>query len=234
MGITTRGSFCRRPAVDCRYQLLIQEIAPRATFHSLRESLAEEGADLLVSTLHAMAVGTVRPTLTFDWIWTQTLLIKAVPTSQDPTRTTLAPFIRRSFTQINWDTWDAQRLDRVHRAAHHQVNLPQFSFVTAEFIMLLQHALVTFLPYSPTLQIEQFTISSPPASLHPRLKQAGDAIYDPHTQSLIVRCAGQTEISVTLVQQENKRVLGANDFWNGIRPDGLQHGILKLHSSYPP
>jgi len=96
--------------------------------------------------------------------------------------------------------------------------------------MLPQHALVTFLPYSPTLQFEQFTVYSPPASLHPRLGQAGDAIYDAHTQSLIVRCADQTEISVTLLQQENKRVLGANDFWNGIRRDGLTDGILKLRS----
>lgn len=66
--------------------------------------------------------------------------------------------------------------------------------------------------------------------LHSKLKLPGDAIYDHPSRSVIVRCAGQTEICVMRLQQENKRVLGAKDFWNGIRPDGLKDGILRLRS----
>lgn len=36
-----------------------QKVPPHATFLSLRGTLAEEGADLLVSTLRAIATGTV-------------------------------------------------------------------------------------------------------------------------------------------------------------------------------
>ncbi|KAF8583278.1 Formyltransferase [Ramaria rubella] len=169
-------------------------IPERATFQSLRDILADEGAELLVSTLRAMATGTAT----------------AIP--QVSTQCIFAPLINRNFTQIDWDVWDAHKLDRVHRAVHHQ------------------HALVTILPYSPTLQLEQFAIHCPPEPLHLKLAQPGDAVYDHFTQSIIIRCAGQTEISVTLLQQENKRVLRAHDFWNGIRPEGLQDGILKLRS----
>ena len=93
-----------------------------------------------------------------------------------------------------------------------------------------QHALVTILPYSPTLHLEEFTIRSPPLPLHSKLERPGDAIYDHPSRSVVVRCAGQTEISVKLLQQENKRVLGAKDFWNGVRPEGLTNGILRLDS----
>jgi len=46
----------------------MKEITPRANFYTLRESLAEEGADLLMSTLRAMAAKTVRQAP--DWIGT--------------------------------------------------------------------------------------------------------------------------------------------------------------------
>ena len=90
---------------------------------------------------------------------------------------------------------------------------------------------MTVLPYSPTLHLEEFTIRSPPLPLHSKLERPGDAIYDHPSSSVVVRCAGQTEISVRLLQQENRRVLGAKDFWNGVRPEGLKNGILRLYSS---
>ncbi|KAF8498844.1 Formyltransferase [Gautieria morchelliformis] len=181
------------------------KIPPHATFSSLRENLAKEGADLLVSTLRAMVTGT------------------ATAVSQDSTKRTLAPLITREFMNIDWDTWDAHRLDRVHRAASHQASL----------FKNFWHALVTVLPYSPTLNLKEFTIRAPPMALHSKLHHPGDAIYDHSSRSIVVRCAEQTEISVTLLQQENKRVLKAKDFWNGVRPEGLKDGILELRS-FPP
>lgn len=89
----------------------------------------------------------------------------------------------------------------------------------------------TLLPYGPSLQLERLSIQSPPRRKQPELLDPGDAIFDPSSQAIIVRCANDTEISVTHLQQENKRVLGALDFWNGVRPDGLHNGIiLKLRS----
>src|SRR3977135_1918223 len=50
---------------------------------------------------------------------------KAAAVPQDFTQSTFAPLITREFTQIDWHTWDAHRLDRVHRAAHHHASQPR-------------------------------------------------------------------------------------------------------------
>lgn len=86
------------------------------------------------------------------------------------------------------------------------------------------------MPYGPSLQLERVSIRSPPKPKHAELLGPGDAIFDASSQAIIIRCANDTEVSVTHLQQENKRVLAALDFWNGVRPDGLHNGILKLRS----
>lgn len=97
--------------------------------------------------------------------------------------------------------------------------------------LTLQYALRTLLPYGLSLQLKRVSIQSPFRPKQPTLSDPGDATFDPSSQAIIIRCANDTEISVTHLQQENKRVLGALDFWNGVRPDGLHNGIiLKLRS----
>lgn len=56
------------------------------------------------------------------WCHWSHALPKATAVSQNSTQCTFAPFIKREFTQIDWETWDAHRLDRVHRAVSHQVS----------------------------------------------------------------------------------------------------------------
>lgn len=65
---------------------------------------------------------------------------KAVAASQDSTEYTFAPFIKRDFTEVDWDTWDAYRLDRVHRAASHHVCLSQNVFRAASLTVGLSSA----------------------------------------------------------------------------------------------
>ncbi|KIJ46667.1 hypothetical protein M422DRAFT_249824 [Sphaerobolus stellatus SS14] len=67
----------------------------------------------------------------------------------------------------------------------------------------------------------------------PKLYQSGDAIYDRTPKLIIIHCAENTEISVARVQQEMKKGR-AVDFWNGILPEKLNSGILKLSSTPSP
>ncbi|KIJ36319.1 hypothetical protein M422DRAFT_179594, partial [Sphaerobolus stellatus SS14] len=143
----------------------------------------------------------------------------ATAVAQDQEKATRAPLIYRTNAMVQWETWDANHVDSVYRAISHQ-----FSIVTA-----LPYAA----PYS-TLQLHELAVRSPPASLHPQLQQPGDAIFDRETKSLIIRCAGNSEISVTRVQQEMKREIMARDFWNAMRPERLENGVLKLTSLRPP
>ncbi|GJJ14894.1 hypothetical protein Clacol_009164 [Clathrus columnatus] len=168
------------------------EIPLNTTFDTFSQTLADVGGKLLLDTLRSMSTGTARS-------------IK-----QNDSKATSAPFVKRDFMEIDWNSWDACKLDRRHRAASHQ------------------YALRALLPYGPTLQLQQLSIHL--GSQHKKLSEPGDAIFDLTSQSIIIQCANKTQVSVTHLQQENKRVLSALDFWNGIRPEGLHNGILKLGS----
>ncbi|OCB86280.1 Formyltransferase [Sanghuangporus baumii] len=130
---------------------------PNPTFARLRDTLAIEGGLLFVSVLRSMIEGT------------------AVAAPQDDALATHAPFITQETATIDFDTWDAHRLDRMYRAIGHQ------------------RPLTTTLPSRKTLQLhspQPYTgaFSSPelPKPLR-ALRTPGDTTYDPTTRMLAIR-----------------------------------------------
>lgn len=60
-------------------------------------------------------------------------------------------------------------------------------------------------------------------------------MYHKPTQSLIIRCAVGSVLSVPLVKQEGKTLIEAKDWWNGVKGLGLVHdGELKFVTESHP
>jgi len=76
-----------------------------------------------------------------------------------------------------------------------------------------QKTLTTFLPTSKTLQLHTPFVYTSDASSLPRV--LGAAIYDGETGSLLIRCAGDTVLSVPKVKQQDRAMLDAKNWWNG-------------------
>jgi methionyl-tRNA formyltransferase len=49
--------------------------------------------------------------------------------------------------------------------------------------------------------------------------QISTAHYDTHSNSLLIRCADDTILSVTQVKQQDRNALYAKEWWNGVRPE---------------
>ena len=67
-------------------------------------------------------------------------------------------------------------------------------------------------------------------AFHFRMTKPGETVLDPETQSLIVRCAGDSFINVPFVKQQDRRLLAAKEWWNGVPAQWLKNGVLKLSS----
>ncbi|KDQ07317.1 hypothetical protein BOTBODRAFT_180832 [Botryobasidium botryosum FD-172 SS1] len=169
-------------------------ISPTATFQSIQPILAKEGAELLIQVLRDMLAG------------------EAVSTPQDPALATTARLIRPRHCHVDWSTWDAPKVERLHRA---------FS---------CRRPLYSALPTSPPtiLQLHSISLPSPDTPLHKRLTSPGDAIFSPEDRAIVARCANNTDVHVRLLQRGNRGSLVAKEWWNGMRPEWLKDGVLKL------
>lgn len=78
----------------------------------------------------------------------------------------------------------------------------------------VQRPLITYLPDQKPIQLT--SLSKLPVPL-PSSSAPGTAIYDPHIRSLVVRCAGNTYLSVDKVKQEGKKEVMVKEWWNGVR-----------------
>ena len=100
--------------------------------------------------------------------------------------------------------------------------------------LILQKPLTTILPSKWSLQLHKPTVleeSLAPVSVHrpsPILTNPGDSIYDRRSRTLIIRCANDTFISVPTVKQQDRNLLAAKEWWNGVNPTWLENGVLKL------
>ncbi|KAG9089933.1 Methionyl-tRNA formyltransferase [Ceratobasidium sp. UAMH 11750] len=130
---------------------------------------------------------------------------------QDHTRATKARLIKAEQSEIQWSTWDAARVERTHRAIGHQ--RPVF----------------TTLPdrVKSRLQLLEMRVACEdiqrPALVHP-----GDASYEPSDNTLRIRCANRTQLAVSTLKSENKNALKIKEWWNGVPPQWLNGGVLKL------
>ncbi|KDQ58671.1 hypothetical protein JAAARDRAFT_128748 [Jaapia argillacea MUCL 33604] len=114
-----------------------------------------------------------------------------------------APIITIEHSIVNFETMTAEDIIRRHGAISHQ------------------RPLITYLPTSKTLQLHE--ISSLPSSQSPRLALPlpGMATFHPPTRSLVIRCAGEALLSVQKVKQQDRSLLAAKEWWNGLRPEAM-------------
>jgi methionyl-tRNA formyltransferase len=67
------------------------------------------------------------------------------------------------------------------------------------------------------VQLHQLSVSTEP-NLFPRGARPGTAIYHAPSASVLVRCAdGQHALQVAALKQQDKKLIPARDFWNGVR-----------------
>ncbi|KAI0720774.1 formyl transferase [Cerioporus squamosus] len=102
------------------------------------------------------------------------------------------------------------RVVRTHRAISHQKP------VTA----LLQNG--------RTLQLHNPSVlADPPVGLDKELPVEGTATFYPPLRALVVRCADDTYLSVPEVRQQDRHLLKAKEWWNGVKPEMRLHGALE-------
>ncbi|KAI0367676.1 Formyltransferase [Pilatotrama ljubarskyi] len=175
-----------------------------ASFPTLRDSLADVGGQLLVSTLRDMLAG--KDT--------------RLPQPDDPSAPR-APLITMQDSCVDFRKMTAEDITRRHRAISHQ------------------KPLTTFLKSQSTLQLhEPSVLTDVPASIKGVLPAEGAAIFHPRSSTLIVRCAGNTYLSVPMVRQQDRHLLKAKEWWNGVKPEmrlveGPEGPVLFLPFEFP-
>ena len=60
------------------------------------------------------------------------------------------------------------------------------------------------------------------------LENPGEATYDPTTDALAVRCAGDSYAYVPKVRQQNRKLLAAKQWWVGANPEWVKDRIVRL------
>ncbi|KAF9225926.1 Formyltransferase [Gyrodon lividus] len=168
-------------------------IPENANFSQMQEDLAERGGKILVQVLRAMLLGQAQRK-------TQDHLTHTTPH---------APVITTSDSAINFASQSAFIIARLERAIGHQraltvpAGLPDGRTVTIADLRVVPCEL------RPTNHETSLEGESP-----------GIAHYSPQTKSLFVMCADGTWLSVERLQTQDKAILMAKEWWNGVKSMG--------------
>ncbi|CDO77078.1 hypothetical protein BN946_scf184473.g22 [Trametes cinnabarina] len=123
------------------------------------------------------------------------------PQAHDPSASR-APLITMQDSMIDFRTMTAAHIVRRHRAISHQ------------------KPMIAFLKTHRTLQLhDPSVLSEVPHEMQAYLPAEGTALYHPPTDSLVVRCAERTFLSVPMVRQQDRNLLKAKEWWNGVKPE---------------
>ncbi|KAI0732728.1 Formyltransferase [Fomitopsis betulina] len=117
-----------------------------------------------------------------------------------------SPMITPEDAIVDFDTMTAEQIARRSRAFSHQ------------------RPLITALKNKRQMQLHG--VSTPHTGQAEALKQLpmpGTAIYDQTANALLIRCASDTVIAVSEVKQQDRTLLKAREWWNGVRPDFRVH-----------
>ncbi|KAH7344621.1 Formyltransferase [Rhizoctonia solani] len=169
-----------------------------STYVSLEPQLAKIGGQLLIDVLRKAK---------FD--------SSSVAHPQDDSRATKARLIKAEQSEIDWTTWNAERIERTHRAIGHQ--RPVFTNIPDKHKSRLQ-----LLEMRPATEIEK----------KPELNVPGSAIFEPSDGSLRICCAEGTQMVVSKLKTENKSAIKAKEWWNGVPSIWIRNGLLQLGSSH--
>ncbi|OBZ67361.1 Methionyl-tRNA formyltransferase [Grifola frondosa] len=126
---------------------------------------------------------------------------KSTPQVTDPSAPR-APLITAEDSLIDFPTMTAEHIVRRYRAISHQ-----------KPIVALLKTKRTLQLHSPSVLAERSTDT---LELIPR---PGLAVYHLPKSSLLIRCAADTVLSVPQVKQQDRALLKAKEWWNGVRPE---------------
>ncbi|KAG1776786.1 Formyltransferase [Suillus placidus] len=139
------------------------------------------------------------------------LLGKARSIPQPPVSSTTlhASAISASDAQVNFTSQTALDIVRLSRAISHQ------------------RPITTTMPDGRTLQLHHLRVSRRHDDLGP--VEPGWAVYSPHTHTVLINCADGEWLSVLKLKTQDRALLAAKEWWNGVKGLGLLHeGMLKL------
>ncbi|KAF9500696.1 Formyltransferase [Pleurotus eryngii] len=163
-----------------------------ADFTSLRDTLAIEGGKVLVSVLRDMLNNTAVATP------------QDVLSDVDPPRASAITF---EDSLVDFDKMSAEVICWRYRA------------------ISAQRPLITFYGPGVKLQLHSPSILTPLAEFRTKIGDAptGTAVFDAHFRGggLLIRCAEGSLLHVPRVKQENKTLLLASEWWNGVKGLGL-------------
>ncbi|KAL6301972.1 Formyltransferase [Sparassis latifolia] len=112
-----------------------------------------------------------------------------------------APLIKAEDTVINFKTMPAEDIVRCYRGISHQ------------------KPIMAYLKTNRTLQLHSPTsLAEWPSRLRGYLPEPGTATFHPPSKNLLIRCASDTLLSVPQVKQQDRSLISAKEWWNGVRP----------------
>ncbi|KAI0676524.1 Formyltransferase [Trametes maxima] len=113
-----------------------------------------------------------------------------------------APLITMQDSAVDFRVMRAGDIERRHRAVSHQ------------------KPMTTLLKTQRTLQLHELAvIIDIPANVKEHLPTEGTATFYPPSKALIIRCAGDSYLSVPMVRQQDRHLLKAKEWWNGVKPE---------------
>ncbi|KAI0764566.1 Formyltransferase [Trametes elegans] len=113
-----------------------------------------------------------------------------------------APLITMLDSVADFRIMTAEQIVRRHRAIHHQ------------------KPMTTLLKTQRTLQLhDPAVLADAPASIKQCLPVEGTATYYPPSKGLVIRCAEDTYLNVPMVRQQDRHLLKAKEWWNGVKPE---------------
>ncbi|KAG1823378.1 Formyltransferase [Suillus subaureus] len=139
------------------------------------------------------------------------LLGSARSTPQLPVLSTTphASVISASDAQVDFASQTALDIVRLSRAISHQ------------------RPITTTMLDGRTLQLHHLSVSRNHDDLGP--VEPGWAVYSPRTHTVLINCADREWLSVKKLKTQDRALLAAKEWWNGVKGLGLLHeGMLKL------
>ncbi|KAJ8596190.1 Formyltransferase [Rhizopogon salebrosus TDB-379] len=120
-----------------------------------------------------------------------------------------APAISASDAQLDFTSQTASDVARLSRAISHQ-RPPTTTMLDGR-----------------TLQLHDVSVSGRHDDMGPT--EPGWAVYSPHTRTVLVSCADGEWLSVLKLKTQDRSLLAAKEWWNGVKGLGLLHeGRLRL------
>lgn len=90
-----------------------------------------------------------------------------------------------------------------------------------------QRPITTTMPDGRTLQLHHLSVAKSHDDLGP--VEPGWAVYSPHTRTILINCADGKWLSVLKLKSQDRALLTAKEWWNGVKGLGVLHeGMLKL------